>query len=149
MEWLQESSYWHWWVLGVLLLILEIISPAVFFLWMGISAGVVGLLLLIVPGMAWELQVVLFAAFSVASVMLWRRYLNKHPIESDQPKLNRRGEQYIGRTFTLEEPIVNGQGKIKVDDSIWKISGEDCPRGTKVQVNDVNGVVLKVNSITN
>lgn len=149
MEWLQESSYWHWWVLGVLLLILEIISPAVFFLWMGISAGVVGLLLLIVPGMAWELQVVLFAAFSVASVMLWRRYLNKHPIESDQPKLNRRGEQYIGRTFTLEEPIVNGQGKIKVDDSIWKISGEDCPQGTKVQVNDVNGVVLKVNAITN
>ncbi len=149
MEWLQESSYWHWWVLGVLLLILEIISPAVFFLWMGISAGVVGLLLLIVPGMAWELQVVLFAAFSVASVMLWRRYLNKHPIESDQPKLNRRGEQYIGRTFTLEEPIVNGQGKIKVDDSIWKISGEDCPQGTKVQVNDVNGVVLKVNAIAN
>lgn len=149
MEWLQEASYWHWWVLGVLLLILEIISPAVFFLWMGISAGVVGLLVLIVPSMAWELQLVLFAAFSVASVMLWRRYLYKHPIESDQPKLNRRGEQYIGRTFTLEEPIVNGQGKIKVDDSIWKISGEDCPSGTKVQVNGVNGVVLIVNAIPN
>jgi inner membrane protein len=149
MEWLQEASYWHWWALGVLFLILEIISPAVFFLWMGISAGVVGLLLLIVPGMAWELQVVLFAAFSVASVMLWRRYLNEHPIESDQPKLNRRGEQYIGRTFTLEEPIVNGRGKIKVDDSIWKISGEDCPQGTKVQVDGVNGVVLKVHAIIN
>lgn len=149
MDWFQDASYWHWWVLAVLLIILEVISPAIFFLWMGISAAVVGLLVLLVPSMAWELQVVLFAAFSVASVILWRRYLTKHPIESDQPQLNRRGEQYIGRTFTLDEPIVNGQGKIKVDDSIWKITGEDCPQGAKVQVNGVDGVVLKVNAIIN
>ena len=149
MEWFQEASYWHWWALAVVLIILEVISPAIFFLWMGIAAGVVGLLVLIVPGMAWELQVVLFSAFSVASVVLGRRYLSKHPIESDQPQLNRRGEHYIGRTFTLEEPIVNGQGKIKVDDSIWKITGEDCPAGTKVEVNGVDGVVLKVSTYTN
>ena len=83
MEWFQEASYWHWWVLAVVLIILEVISPAIFFLWMGIAAGVVGLLVLIVPGMAWELQVVLFSAFSVASVVLGRRYLSKHPIESE------------------------------------------------------------------
>lgn len=144
MDWLQQASYWHWWALGVLLIILEIISPTIFFLWMGISAGVVGLLVLLVPSMAWELQVVLFAAFSVASVTIWRHYLKKHPTESDQPQLNRRGEQYVGRTFTLEEPIVNGQGKIRVDDSTWKIAGEDCPEGSKVQVTGVDGVILKV-----
>lgn len=149
MEWLQDANYWHWWVLAVLLIILEVISPAIFFLWMGIAAAVVGLLVLIVPGMAWELQVVLFAAFSVASVVLGRRYLSKYPIKSDQPQLNRRGEQYIGRTFTLEEPIVNGQGKIRVDDSTWKIMGEDCPEGTKVEIIGVDGVVLKVKEITN
>ena len=149
MEWFQDASYWHWWVLAVVLIILEVISPAIFFLWMGIAAAAVGLLVFIVPGMAWELQVVLFAAFSVASVVLGRRYLNKHPIESDQPQLNRRGEQYIGRTFTLEEPIVNGQGKIKVDDSTWKITGEDCPEGAKVKVEGVDGVVLKVTAYTN
>jgi membrane protein implicated in regulation of membrane protease activity len=144
MDWFQDASYWHWWVLAVLLIILEIISPAIFFLWMGISAAVVGLLVLLMPSMAWELQVVLFAAFSVASVAIWRRYLNTHPIESDQPQLNRRGEQYVGRTFTLLEPIVNGQGKIMVDDSTWKISGDDCPEGTKVQVVGVDGVILEV-----
>jgi membrane protein implicated in regulation of membrane protease activity len=149
MEWFQEASYWHWWVLAVVFIILEIISPAIFFLWMGIAAGVVGLLVLILPGMAWELQVVLFAAFSVVSVVLGRRYLSKHPIESDQPQLNRRGEQYIGRTFTLTEPIVNGQGKIRVDDSIWKITGDDCTEGTKVEVIGVNGVILKVSAVAN
>ncbi|MDF1530326.1 MAG: NfeD family protein, partial [Sedimenticola sp.] len=71
-------------------------------------------------------------------------YLVKNPTKSDQPRLNRRGEQYIGRIFTLSEPMVNGQGKIKVDDSIWKISGADCPAGARVKVVDVDGVVLKV-----
>ncbi len=144
MEWLQEASYWHWWVLGVLLIILEILSPAIFFLWMGISAGVVGLLLLLVPAMGWEMQVLLFATFSVASIVIWRHYLKLHPIQSDQPQLNRRGEQYVGRIFTLGEPVVNGQGKIKVDDSIWKITGDDCPAGTRVQVTGVSGVILEV-----
>jgi len=58
-----------------------------------------------------------------------------------------RGEQYVNRTFTLEEPVVNGQGKIKVDDSTWKIEGADCESGTKVRVTGVDGVVLKVEHI--
>lgn len=148
MDLLQEATYWHWWVLGVVLIILEIISPAVFFLWMGISAGVVGLLVLLFPSMGWEFQMLLFAAFSVVSIVFWRNYLKKHPTESDQPKLNRRGEQYVGRLFTLEEPVVNGFGKIRVDDSTWKIAGDDCLEGTKVQVTGVDGVVLKVEEVS-
>jgi len=144
MEWLQEASYWHWWVLGVLLIILEILSPAIFFLWMGISAGVVGLLVLLIPAMGWETQILLFATFSVASIVVWRHYLKLHPIQSDQPQLNRRGEQYVGRRFTLDEPIVNGQGKIRVDDTTWKITGADCQAGTKVKVTGVSGVLLEV-----
>ena len=146
MEWLQEASYWHWWVLGVVLIILEILSPAIFFLWMGISAGVVGLLVLLIPAMGWEMQVLLFATFSVASIVVWRSYLKRNPIQSDQPQLNRRGEQYVGRTFTLDVPIVNGLGKIKVDDSTWKIAGDDCAAGTKVRVTGVAGVILEVES---
>jgi inner membrane protein len=146
MEWLQEASYWHWWVLGVLLVIMEILSPAIFFLWMGISAGVVGLIVLLAPEIAWELQIILFAIFSIASIAIWRSYLKRHPTQSDQPRLNRRGEQYVGRRFTLDEPIVNGQGKIRVDDSTWKITGDDCPAGTQVQVTGVAGVILEVES---
>ncbi len=144
MDLLQDATYWHWWVLGVVLIILEIISPAVFFLWMGISAGVVGVLVLLFPSMGWELQMLLFAVFSVASIVFWRNYLKTHPTESDQPTLNRRGEQYVGRLFTLKEPVVNGFGKIRVDDSTWKIAGADCPAGTKVRVTGVDGVILEV-----
>ncbi len=144
MEWLESASYWHWWVLGVVLVILEVFSPAAFFLWMGVAAGVVGLVLLAVPDLSWQYQILLFSGFSIASIVLWRSVLKRHPTRTDQPMLNRRGEQYVGRVFTLEEPIVNGLGKIRVDDSTWKISGEDCAAGTRIRVVGVDGVVLVV-----
>jgi len=143
-SWLGEVNHWHWWVLGIAFVILEVFSPAAFFLWLGIAAGLVGLLLLAVPELAWVWQVLAFALFSVASVMLGRSYLKRHPIKTDQPTLNRRGEQYIGREFTLEAPIVNGNGKIRVDDTSWKIRGLDCVAGSQVRVTGVDGVVLLV-----
>ena len=66
------------------------------------------------------------------------------PIETDRPLLNQRGAQYVGRQFHLDEPIVNGHGKIKVDDSIWKVHGPDCPEGARVTVTGVDGTVLVV-----
>jgi membrane protein implicated in regulation of membrane protease activity len=144
MGFLEEITYWQWWVLGVILVILEVFSPGAFFIWMGVAAGVVGLVLMIAPGISWEYQILIFAGFSVISIVLWRQYQKKHPTKTDQPRLNRRGEQYIDRVFTLDTPIVNGQGKIHVDDSTWKIMGDDCPEGTKVVVIGVEGVVLQV-----
>ena len=102
------------------------------------------MLLLVGFPVGWAAQVFLFAIFSLITVFLLRRFLKSQPIESDQPLLNRRGHQYVGRDFTLEEPIVNGQGKIKVDDSIWKINGTDCEAGATVSVTGVDGVVLQV-----
>jgi len=142
--WVQTVSYWHWLVLGVVLVILEIFSPGVFFLWLGVAAGLVGLLLIVWPTLEWPYQWLLFSLFSLLSVLASRRYLKRHPIATDEPTLNRRGEQYVGRRFTLSVPIVNGSGRIRVDDSTWKITGPDCPAGARVQVTAVNGVVLEV-----
>ena len=125
-------------------MILEVFSPGAFLLWMGLAAGSVGLLLLLIPGLSWQLQILLFAVLSVATIVLVRAFLQRRPIETDQPHLNRRGEQYIDRTFTLQEPIINGEGKIRVDDTSWKINGEDCPTGTRIRVTGVQGVVLQV-----
>ena len=141
---MEQVTFWHWWVLGVALVILEVFAPGAVFLWLGVAAGVVGLVLLIIPGMSWEWQFLIFSLISVLSIVLWRNRLKEHPTETDQPRLNRRGEQYIGRIFTLAEPIVNGIGKIKVDDTTWKIAGSDCAVGTQVKVSGVDGVVLRV-----
>ena len=143
-ELFSHIDHWQWWILAVVLLVLEAFAPGAFFMWMGMSAAVVGLLVLIAPDMGWEYQVFIFAILSVVSIVAWRIYFRKNPVQTDQPALNRRGEQYVGRTFTLAEPIENGSGKIRVDDTTWKIIGEDCDSGSKVKVVGVDGVLLKV-----
>jgi membrane protein implicated in regulation of membrane protease activity len=147
-EFLASLEFWHWLVLGVGLAIIEVFAPGAFFLWLGISAGIVGMIVWLIPGLDWEYQLLLFAILAIASVVVARRYLTAHPLESDEPNLNLRGHQYVGRTFTLDEPVVNGRGKIRVDDSTWKISCDDCASGTKVIINGVDGVVLRA-AITN
>jgi len=142
------ADFWHWWMLAVALIIIEIFAPTFFALWLAVAAFLTGLALFLVPEIQWEYQVFLFAILSVASIVLWRHYYNKNPIATDEPLLNRRGEQYIGRVITLQEPIVDGQGKVKVDDSTWKIEGNDCPQGTKVKIISVNNVVFQVEVVS-
>lgn len=145
---IEHAEFWHWWVFGIVLIILELFVPGAFFMWLGIAAGIVGLLLYVISDMSWQIQWIIFAVLSVVSVVAWRVFAGKKPAVSDHPTLNRRGEQYVGRTFTLTEPISNGIGKIKVDDSMWKIEGEDCPVGSKIKVIQADGAMLKVELIS-
>lgn len=138
------ADFWHWWILAVVLVIIEILAPTFFALWIAIAAFLTGVALFLMPEMQWEYQVLIFAVLSVISIVVWRHYYKKNPIATDEPLLNRRGEQYIGRTITLKAPIIDGIGKVQVDDSTWKIEGEDCPVGTKVKIVSVNNVVFQV-----
>jgi membrane protein implicated in regulation of membrane protease activity len=136
--------FWHWWVLGLVLLVVEMLSPTGFFLlWIGAAALLVGGLSWAAPAVPWEAQLMLFGALSVASFFVWRRF---RPAEaaSDQPSLNRRGHSYVGRTFTLSAPIVNGVGKLHVDDSQWRITGPDATAGVQVRVVAADGNTLNV-----
>ncbi len=146
MEWLDKVVFWHWWILAAVLLILELTSPVFFFLWLGFAAAAVGFILLLLPGTSLVVQLVLFGVLSVVAVVAWRRYREVHPPKSDQPLLNQRGQQYTGRVFTLDEPIVNGVGKVEVDDSTWRVKGPDLPAGHRIRVTGVDGVVFVVES---
>ncbi len=144
MEWLEHIVFWHWWILAGMLLILELSYPVFFFLWLGFSAAAVGFLLLVFPNIPIEVQLVLFGILSVMAVLAWRKYREVRPPVPDQPLLNQRGQQYTGRVFTLEHPIVNGVGKLQVDDSTWRVKGPDLVAGTHVRVIGVDGVVFIV-----
>lgn len=144
MEWINNIIYWYWLILAVALIILEILMPGAYFLWMGISAAAVGGAMFIFPGMPLLAQILIFAMLSVITVLIYKAHRKKNPVVTDEPALNRRGEKYIGRSFTLTEPIVNGSGKIKVDDSTWKVSGENMQAGESVRVVAVDGSTLVV-----
>ena len=137
-------EFWHWWVLAIAFGIAEVFLPGFVLIWLGVAAGTVGIVLLAVPALGWEYQLLLFAVVSVASLLSWRVYQRKNPPASDHPTLNRRGEQLVGRQFTLDEPIVNGAGYARIDDTRWKIVGDDMSAGSRVTVTGVEGTVLKV-----
>lgn len=144
---LDNIDFWHWLILGVLLIILEVFAPGAFFLWLGVSASVVGVILWVFPEMSWESQLLVFSIISVVSIALWRVRLRKHPTESEDDALNSRTQHYVGRVFTLVEPITDGYGKIHVDDSYWQVSGEDREKGKKVKVTGTDGMTLQVEPV--
>jgi hypothetical protein len=141
----EQIEFWNWWVVAVFLIGIEIFAPGAVFLWMGIAAGIVGFVLMLFPEMTWQIQLLIFAVLSLTSILVWRYFLrDRFPAPVPKRLLNRRGASYVGRTFTLKEPIVDGNGLLHVDDSRWKVEGEDLPAGTKVKVTAIDGTVLKV-----
>ncbi len=143
-EILSRAEFWHWWVLAVVLLALEVAAPGTFFLWLAIAAGVVGFIVLVLPDLLWQLQVLIFAVGGVAAVVAWRAYARRHPETSEDPTLNRRGTQYVGQVYHLTEAITDGRGRMKVGDTMWRVAGPDLPAGAKVRVAGVEGTVLRV-----
>ncbi|HDN26934.1 MAG TPA: NfeD family protein [Thioploca sp.] len=143
----MEVSYIHWWILAVALLMLEFVALGTFgsfFLWPAIAAAALGFLMLLFPMLSFEYQVIILAMISIVSVIFGRLYLGKHPLSNDQPYLNKRGSELVGRAYPVSEAIVNGVGKILVDDSTWRVEGSDCPVGTQVKVVTAGSVRLEV-----
>jgi membrane protein implicated in regulation of membrane protease activity len=140
---IEVVDYWHWWVLAIALFIFEIFSPAAFFIWIGLAAGIMGFILL-VGDFSWQTQLLMFAVLSVVCVIAGRNWFRRNPIESDEPNLNRRGQALIGRVFQVEQAIVDGTGRIRVGDSTWKVLGPDAGVGEKVRVIGIDSTVLQV-----
>lgn len=145
-----ELGPWNWMVLGFVLLALEILVPGVFLLWIGIAAILVGTLSLQLWDAAfwgWQVQTLVFLALSLASAYLGHRITKARETDSDEPLLNRRDAQLVGRTATLEEPIREGRGRIRLDDTVWKVVGPDALPGTRVRVVSATHGELTVEAI--
>lgn len=129
---------WIWILAGFLLMGGELLLPGVFLVWLGLAAFVTGLVEAAV-GLPWQAQLPLFAVFSVVTVTLATR-LNRGHV----PVLNRGAHGLIGRDAVLDASIVAGHGRVRIDDTLWSVSGPDLPAGTRVRVTGVEGAVLTV-----
>ena len=134
---------WNWFILAVVLLVLELLAPGAFMLWLGIAAVLVGLISLAVDW-PWQAQIITFAVLSLVAILVWRRYARRVEKPVDRPFLNQRAHGYVGRVFTLEKPIVDGVGTIRIDDTVWRVSGPDCPAGSRVRIAQADGANLSV-----
>ena len=143
LDFLVSLGHWNWFIAGAIFLLLEILAPGTFMLWLGLSSLLVGVISLAVEW-PWQFQLVAFAVFALASIPLWRRIAHRVEKPGDQPFLNRRADAFVGRVFTLEKPIVSGSGTVRIDDTIWRLTGPDCPGGARVKVVRADAATLVV-----
>jgi membrane protein implicated in regulation of membrane protease activity len=143
VDYLASLGNWNWFILAGILLAIEIMVPGTFFLWLGLSAALVGALSFVITW-TWQLQLVTFAVLALVSFAVWWRFGKPGETAPERPFLNRRAEGYVGREFTLEKPIVNGNGTVRIDDTIWRVAGPDCPAGSRVKVASTDAATLMV-----
>jgi membrane protein implicated in regulation of membrane protease activity len=138
-------GHWNWLIAAAVFLLIEVLAPGIFMLWLGLAALLVGI---ISTGVVWpwQAQFIAFAVFALVSVPAWRHFTRNRET-ADSPFLNRRVETYVGRVFTLERPIVDGVGAVRIDDTVWRVRGPDCPAGSRVRIARADGPNLLVEAV--
>lgn len=136
---------WFWWAVALLLLAAEALVPGVFLLWLGLAAGGTAALKLLMPGMAPVMQWLVFSFLSLVSVgVAWQIRRRSSVKATDQPLLNQRSAQLVGRVYPLDTAIVNGRGRLKIGDAFWHVEGPDSEVGSRVRIVGVHDMVLRV-----
>lgn len=133
-----------WACVALLLIAAETMAPGLFLLWLGLAAAVVCILVWVMPGLTVLAQVILFVVFSFVSIAVYVKFFREKESASDQPLLNRRGEQLIDKVYNLETAIVNGQGRVKIGDAFWAVQGPDLPVNSAVRIIAVDSMTLRV-----
>ncbi|OEE73404.1 NfeD family protein [Vibrio splendidus] len=144
-ELLEQVNHWHWLAFGLALLALELVGTAGYFLWIGISAMLVGALLGALP-IGWQMQWLSFASFSLITTWLWwRRQLSNDKQSDAGRELNQREKQLVGQTTRVDTDIQKGKCRIRLGDTAWSaVSAQDLEAGTEVIVTAVDGIVLTI-----
>src|SRR6202012_1727899 len=125
---------WNWLIFGFILMALELAAPGVFLFWLGLAALLVGLVSFVVAP-SWQTQLLMFAVFAAIAVPMWRRLAKSNSAASaSNPFLNKRADALVGRVFTLEKPIIDGSGTVRIDDTIWRAAGPGSAAGSQVKI---------------
>ena len=143
LETIRQLGPWSWWIVGLVLLALEIVVPGNVFVWFGIAAILTGALALFTDW-GWQAELIVFVVLALVLVIVGRRAFSRDAETSEQPYLNERANRLVGGTHVLTAPIVDGQGRIRVDDTNWRVTGPDLPSGSRVKVVGADGSVLAV-----
>ena len=143
-QFLPFLGVYFWWILAGILLLAEMMMPGFFMLWLAAAAALTAFADIWFK-FSWTGEVLTFAALSLVLVLVtWRMVIGSRNIKSDQPHLNQRHQGLVGRSFILDRAIVDGSGKIKVEDTLWDVDGPDMAAGARVKVTAVQGMRLVV-----
>ena len=138
--------WWHWLVLGLLLMLGELVTPGGFYIiFFGIGALLVGLLAAVeLAGPAW-MQLLLFSVSSLVFLALFRaRLLNRMQVDPQLPAVDALVGQVAVATGRLEP---GGIGKVELRGASWSarnVSDAVVGPGSRCRVLRVDGLMLDV-----
>ncbi len=135
-----------WLGLAALLALAELFVPGVFLIWVAAAAAVTGILSLFID-LTVAGQLTLFGLSTIFAVLGGRRWYLTHNVESENPLLNNRAAQLIGRTVTVVEAVSATSGRVKVADGEWPAKGPDLKKGDVAKVSAVEGGVLRLEAL--
>ena len=145
----MELVYWHWIVLGIVLMLAEIFIGSFFIFWFGAAAVVVGLSLTIAPSISSPTQLILWTLLSLVFAVAWFRFLK--PLSKDVTKAGLSREALIGEIGqVLSVPNGDKRGMVRFPAPLlgsdeWLIMSQDSLSiGDRVSVKDVSGNSLIV-----
>ncbi|MEM7729667.1 MAG: NfeD family protein [Pseudomonadota bacterium] len=146
VELLSQLTAWHWLILGVVLLGLELLTGSTYILWPAVSALAVGVLLFIAPGLGWEMQMLLFFLLSVATLILGRTHLQRLVKGGEPSDLNDPGLAMIGRQVRAVSDFSGTEGRVSVGDTQWsaRLEAGTAAAGDLLRVRAVQGATLIV-----
>jgi inner membrane protein len=137
-----------WAVFALVLFALEVMAPGAFMLWLAFAASAVLVVVWAVPGLSFLLQAVLFVVLGFVSILIYRKWFRGNDdVPTDQPTLNRRTDQLLGRVVVLQSAIERGSGRVQIADAYWTVSGADLPAGASVRIVGADGMTLRVEAV--
>lgn len=138
MQIVSELGPWAWMIAGFILLAGEIIMPGVFLIWFGLAAITIGTLVLIpftnVSWWPWQAQVIGFGVLSLVFLLVGQKLFPSRKKGDAAASINDPLGRFQGTVASLDEPIENGVGKIRLGDTVWRVTGPDTAIGSKVKV---------------
>ena len=143
MSGIDVDPGWLWLIGGVLLLILEVIAPGFFLVFIGAAAMATGLFTVLFD-LGTSSQLALFALYAVIAVMVGRRFYANRTADSTDPLLNDRAGRMVGKVVTVVEAVDEHSGRVRVGDSEWSARGGPAAAGTRVRITGIDGNCLTV-----
>ena len=134
---------WLWTIGGIILLILGMVAPGVFLLFVGAAAIATGIFTLLFD-LGLPAQLGLFVIYSLLAVMAGRRFYANADVDSSDPLLNDRAARLVGRIVTVVEAVDDHSGRVRVGDGDWSARGGPAQPGDKVRVTGIDGNCLRV-----
>lgn len=145
MEWL----WWHWVVLGLGLIALEMLVPAFYLMWLGLGALLTGMVAAVLP-LGFAGQWVVWSLASALMVGIWMKFF-RNP---DRTQAGQATGGALGMVGLVTRPVDDlSQGEILFQRPVlgsdrWPVVADRAiAAGVKARVVDVLGQTLKVEQI--